>query len=85
MISGEEYIRRAYGCVTGLIEGNKQPIRANGEKGFAWKKPEAYQVVTTKDGEKTFLVGANDHLGWDAAVLYEASKLFYDNLKQLDM
>lgn len=83
MNSSAEYIKRSYGNITGCKPNGDYFIKADGNQISPWRKPEAYQAVSKKFGSKefVFLPGVNDHLGWDAAKCYEASKLFLYNLQ----
>ena len=82
MNSSAEYIKRSYGNITGCKPNGDYFIKADGNHIGPWRKPEAYQAVSKTFGTKefVFLPGVNDHLGWDAAKCYEASKLFLENL-----
>lgn len=81
----QEFIKRTYATITGHCKNGKPFIKANGEPIAAFRKPEAYQAITTQVGCKDFayIPGVNDHLGWDAAKCFEASKLFLNNLQRL--
>lgn len=82
----EEYIKRSYAGITGIKIDGSIPYKANGTLTDIWKKPEAYQAVTTLRGRAdfAFLPGVNSHLGWDAAICYQASQIFLKNLELLE-
>lgn len=81
-----EFISRTYANITGLKPNGSAPLKANGEKALIWKKPEAYQAVSTAlpGNPPAFLPGVNSHLGWDASICWQASKLFLQNLSDLE-
>lgn len=83
MNSSAEYIKRSYGNITGCKSDGSYFIKADGQTIEPWRKPESYQAVSKNFGCKkfVFIPGVNDHLGWDVAKCYEASKLFLENLK----
>ena len=83
MNSSAEYIKRSYGNIAGCQSDGSYFIKADGQTIEPWRKPEAYQAVSKNFGCKkiVFVPGNNDHLGWDVAKCYEASKLFLENLK----
>lgn len=84
--SAEEFIKRSYGNITGIKIDGSLPFKANGETSDIWKKPEAYQAVSTLrgNGDFAFLPGVNSHLGWDAAVCYSASEIFLSCLEYME-
>lgn len=84
--SAEEFIKRSYGNITGIKIDGALPRKANGEISDIWKKPEAYQAVSTLrgNGDFAFLPGVNSHLGWDAAVCYSASEIFLSCLEYME-
>ena len=81
----QEYIKRTYANISGCFSDGSLFLKADGNQIKPFCKPEAYQAVTSKLNTKqfAFIPGVNDHLGWDAAKCYEASKLFLDNLRRL--
>ena len=81
----QEFIKRTYATITGCFKDGKTFIKADGNPISAFRKPEAYQAITTHVGSREFayIPGVNDHLGWDAAKCFEASKLFLNNLQRL--
>jgi hypothetical protein len=83
MNSAAEYIKRSYGNITGSKADGSLLYNANGQQIKPWRKPEAYLAVSKnfKSKEFCFVPGTNDHLGWDASICYEASKIFLENLK----
>ncbi len=83
MNSSSEYIKRSYGNITGCKPDGSLFINANGQPINPWHKPEAYLAVSKNFNcnKFCFVPGINDHLGWDAAICYEASKLFLQNLQ----
>ncbi len=82
----EEFIKRSYGNITGIKLDGSLPCKANGQTAEIWKKPEAYQAVSTLrgSGDYAFLPGVNSHLGWDAAVCYTASEIFLSCLEYME-
>ena len=74
-----EFINRAYARITG-----KNSYKANGKPCPAYQIPEAYQAVTNSKGEVLFVPGTHTPLGWAQASLYDASKLFSDNLARIE-
>lgn len=86
-LNGEqEFIKRTYGNITGIKIDGSLPIKANGQVAEIWKKPEAYQAISTLRNDKgfDFLPGVNSHLGWDASICYQASELFLNNLEYIE-
>lgn len=83
MNSSAEYIKRSYGNITGCKSNGDYFYKADGQPIKPWRKPESYQAVSKNFGNKNFVFvpGVNDHLGWEVAKCYEASKLFLENLK----
>lgn len=79
MAKETEYINRAYARVTGL-----NSYKANGKECPAFQVPEAYQAVTNSKGEILFVPGTHTPLGWAQASLYDASKLFLENLQRFE-
>ena len=75
-----EYINRSYARITG-----ERLIKANGLPCPAWRVPEAYQHVSTLNGnnETRMLPGVNTPLAWASSSLYSASEVFMDNLQRL--
>ncbi len=82
----EEFIKRSYGNITGIKLDGSLPHKANGQTADIWKKPEAYQAVSTLrgNGDYAFLPGVNSHLGWDAAICYSASEIFLSCLEYME-
>ena len=82
----QEYIKRTYGNISGCFENGEKFLKADGKEIEPFRKPEAYQAVTTElnTNKFGFIPGVNDHLGWDAAKCYEASKLFLGNLERIE-
>ncbi len=72
-----EYINRSYARITG-----KNSYKANAKPCPAFKVPEAYQAVTDAKGKIKFVPGTHTPLTWAQASLYDASKLFEQNLKR---
>ena len=70
-----EYINRSYARIT--PEGT---TKANGYPCPAFKVPEAYEAVTTMNGEVKFVPGAHP-LTWAESSLKSASDMFLANLK----
>lgn len=85
MNKSQEYIKRTYGNISGCFANGDLFLKADGQPIEPFRKPEAYQAVTSKLNTKqyAFIPGVNDHLGWDAAKCYEASKLFLKNLQRI--
>ena len=73
-----EYINRSYARITpeGMTKANGYPC-----PGF--KVPEAYEAVTTVDGEVKYVPGAHP-LTWAESSLKSASDMFLDNLKRVE-
>ncbi len=82
----QEYIKRTYANISGCFDDGKKFLKADGNTIEPFHKPEAYQAVTSELNTKKFcfIPGVNDHLGWDAAKCYEASKLFLQNLQRMN-
>ena len=74
-----EYINRGYARITG-----KNTYKANGKECPPFQIPEAYQAVTNSKGEILFVPGTHTPLGWAQASLYDASKLYLENLERLE-
>ena len=74
-----EFINRAFARITG-----KNSYKANGKPCPPYQIPEAYQAVTNSKGEVLFVPGTHTPLGWAQASLYDASKLFSENLARLE-
>ncbi len=74
-----EFMNRAYARVTG-----KNSYKSNGKPCPPYQVPEAYQAVTNSKGEVIFVPGTHTPLGWAQASLYDASKLFSENLERLE-
>lgn len=72
-----EYINRSYARITG-----KHCYKANGKKCPEYQIPEAYQAVTDSKGEIKFVPGTHTPLTWAQASLYDASKLYLDNIQR---
>ena len=72
-----EYINRSYARITG-----KNSYKANAKPCPAFKVPEAYQAVKDAKGKIKFVPGTHTPLTWAQASLYDASKLFEQNLKR---
>lgn len=81
-----EFIARSYANITGPKYDGSIPRKANGEYAIMWKKPEAYQCISPSapNGVPSFLPGVNSHLGWDAAICWQASQLILQNLIYLE-
>ncbi len=73
-----EYINRGYARITG-----PDSHKANGKKCQEYLVPEAYQAVTSSRGIK-YVPGTHSPLAWAQASLYDASKVYLDNLKTLE-
>lgn len=82
----QEFIKRTYANISGYYPDQTLFLKADGKTIRPWQKPEAYQAVTAKldTTEFFFIPGVNDHLGWDAAKCYEASKIFLHNLQEIN-
>ncbi len=80
-----EFINRSYARITGLSETDNPVAKANGENCPAFAIPEAFECVTSvvDPDQKVFLPGANTPLAWAQASLFNASKLFAQNLASL--
>ncbi len=74
-----ESINRAYGRITG-----KNSYKANGKPCPPFQIPEAYQAVRKSNGEIIFVPGSHTPLGWAQSSLYDASKLFLENLTRME-
>lgn len=74
-----EYINRAYARITGI-----NTYKANGNPCPPFQVPEAYQAVKNSKGKILFVPGTHTPLAWAQVSLYDASKLFLDNLKRLE-
>ncbi|MBQ7529816.1 hypothetical protein IJT10_07980 [bacterium] len=59
-------------------------IKANGEKVAGWAVPEAWQCVSTIDGQKAYLPGLNSPLTWAKASLYAACVQHQKTLVRLE-
>ena len=83
----QEFIKRTYATITGCCKDSKAFLKADGNPIAAWRKPEAYQAVTSCIGSTKFayIPGVNDHLGWDVAKCFEASQLFLSNLTRFNL
>lgn len=74
-----EYINRSYARITG-----KNTFKANGKECPSFQLPEAYQAVTNSKGEILFVPGTHTPLGWAQSSLYDASKLYLENLNRFE-
>ncbi len=74
-----EYINRGYARITG-----ENGFKANGKPCPEFQIPEAYQAVTTSKGDIIFVPGSHTPLGWAQASLYDASKVFLENLQRIE-
>lgn len=74
-----EHINRAYARITG-----ENSFKANGKVAPAFQVPEAYQAVTDSNGNIKFVPGTHTPLAWAQVTLYEASKLFKENLEKYE-
>lgn len=74
-----EYINRGYARITG-----KHSYKANGVKAPAYQVPEAYQAIKDSKGNIKFVPGTHTPLAWAQASLYDASKVFLDNLERYE-
>ncbi len=83
----QEFIKRTYATISGCCKDGTPFLKADGQPIAAFRKPEAYQAVTSCIGGKDFayIPGVNDHLGWDAAKCFEASQLFLSNLRRFEL
>lgn len=81
----QEFIKRTYATISGCLPDGTHFLKADGNPIAPWRKPEAYQAITSCIGSRdfAFIPGVNDHLGWDAAKCFEASQLFIANLQRL--
>lgn len=74
-----EFINRAYARLTG-----ENSYKANGKISPSFQVPEAYQAVNDSKGNIKFVPGTHTPLAWGQVTLYEASKLFQENLKNFE-
>lgn len=83
----QEFIKRTYATISGCYKDGSYFLKADGKPIAPFRKPEAYQSVTSCIGSKKFayIPGVNDHLGWDAAKCFEASQLFLSNLQLFNL
>lgn len=58
--------------------------KSNGYSCPAYKLPEAYEAVTTKNGRIKYVPGAHSPLTWAESSLYKASKQYLNNLKRTE-
>ena len=79
MTKETEYINRSYARITG-----ENSYKANGKIAPAFQVPEAYQAVTDSKGNIKFVPGTHTPLAWGQVTLYEASKLFKENLEKYE-
>jgi hypothetical protein len=93
-----EFINRAYARITGKDKFGQPNIKANGKECPSFTLPEAYQAVSTlqlsnphtknginlKEKKATYVPGTNTPLAWAQSSLYDASKLFRENLARLE-
>ncbi|MBQ7568858.1 hypothetical protein IJT17_08645, partial [bacterium] len=73
-------INRAYARVTAAEE----TVKANGMAAPAWVVPEAWQSVSTLQGNIAYLPGVNTPLTWAVVSLQSASKCYMELLKALE-
>jgi len=73
-----EYINRSYARITPA-----NMTKSNSYSCPAYKVPEAYEAVTTKNGIK-YVPGAHTPLTWAASSLYQASNQFLKNLSKIN-
>lgn len=79
-VNGEtEHINRSYARIT-----PKNMTKSNGYSCPAYRLPEAYEAVTTKNGKIKYVPGANNPLTWAESSLYKASEQYLSNLKRLE-
>ena len=79
-IKGEtEHINRGYARITpkGMTKSNRYSCPA-------YKVPEAYEAVTTKNGKIKYVPGAHNPLIWAEESLYKASELYLNNIKRIE-
>lgn len=74
-----EFINRAYARLTG-----PNSYKANGKIVEEFQVPEAYQAVNDSKGNIKFVPGTHTPLAWAQVTLYEASKLFKENLEKYE-
>lgn len=74
-----EFINRAYARLTG-----PNSYKANGKTVAEFQVPEAYQAVNDSKGNIKFVPGTHTPLAWAQVTLYEASKLFKENLEKYE-
>ena len=74
-----EFINRAYARLT-----EENSYKANDKISPAFQVPEAYQAVNDSKGNIKFVPGTHTPLAWGQVTLYEASKLFQENLKDFE-
>ena len=74
-----EYINRGYARITG-----ENTYKANEKPCPPYQLPEAYQAVKKSDESIIFVPGTHTPLGWAQVSLYNASKLFAENLERAE-
>ena len=74
-----EYINRSYARLTG-----ENTYKANAKSCPAFQAPEAYQAVNDSKGNVKFVPGTHTPLTWAQSSLYEASKLYEENLQRFE-
>lgn len=74
-----EYINRGYARITG-----SDTFKANGKDCPKYKVPEAYQAITDENGNIKYVPGTNTPLAWAQSSLFDASKMYCENLKALE-
>ena len=74
-----EHINRSYARIT-----PNHMTKSNMYSCPAYKIPEAYEAVTTKNGKIKYVPGAHNPLTWAESSLYKASNMYLDNLKHAE-
>lgn len=79
-INGEtEHINRSYARIT-----PKKMTKSNEYSCPAYRLPEAYEAVTTKNGKIKYVPGAHNPLTWAESSLFKASNLYISNLERIE-
>lgn len=79
-LNGEtEHINRSFARIT-----PKNMTKSNGYSCPAYKLPEAYEAVTTRNGRIKYVPGAHSPLTWAESSLYKASEQYLNNLKRTE-
>ena len=79
-MNGEtEHINRSYARIT-----PKNMTKSNGYSCPAYRLPEAYEAVTTRNGKIKYVPGAHNPLTWAESSLFKASKQYISNLERIE-